>query len=58
MLDWYRLLAQRRVEVAKSEISQHPEGSILESPERTVFPSTKPKAVAAIFALTPDCKVH
>ena len=56
--DWYRLLAQRRVEVATSEISQHPEGSILESPERTVFPSTKPKAVAGRLALTPDCKVR
>jgi hypothetical protein len=58
VLEWSRLLSQRRVEVAASEISQNPDGSILESPERVVFPSTQPKAVPGRLALTPACQVQ
>jgi hypothetical protein len=56
--DWYRLLAQRRVEVSTSEISKHPDGSILEDPDRIVFPHTTPKAAAGRLALTPACQVQ
>jgi hypothetical protein len=55
--DWVRLLAQRRVEVRASEISQNPKGHILEDPERIVFPSTQQQAVAGRLALTPVCEV-
>jgi len=58
VLDWARLLAQRRVEVSASEISQDPRGHILEDPGRVVFPSTEPKAVAGHLALTPACQVQ
>jgi hypothetical protein len=56
--DWFRLLAQRRVEVEASEISQNRRGKILESPERTVFPSTQPKAAAGRLAMTQACQVQ
>ena len=58
VLDWLRLLAQRRVEVGTSEISQNPMGHILEDPERIVFPSTQPQASPGRLALTPACQVH
>jgi hypothetical protein len=63
VLKWYSLLAQRRVEVSTSEISQHPEGHILEDAEpadegRIVFPATKPKAIAGRLTLTPACQVQ
>jgi len=63
VLKWYSLLAQRRVEVSGSEISQHPEGHILEDAEpadegRIVFPATKPKAIAGRLTLTPACQVQ
>jgi hypothetical protein len=58
VLDWVRLLAQRRVEVSASEISQDPRRHILEDPDRVVFPSTEPKAVAGKLALTPACQVQ
>jgi hypothetical protein len=56
--DWYRLLAQRRVEVSDSEISRNPQGHVLEDPGRIVFPTTQPPAVARRLALTSSCQVH
>ena len=56
--EWYQLLAQRRAEVAASEISQNPSGRILEDPGRIVFPSTRPAAVPRRLALTPACRVE
>jgi hypothetical protein len=58
VLDWSRLLAQRRVEVTASEISKNPRGHILEDPGRIVFPSVQPPAVAGRLALTPACQVQ
>jgi hypothetical protein len=58
VLDWLQLLAQRRAEVSASEISQHPDGHILEDSERIVFPATQPPAVAGRLALTPACRVQ
>jgi hypothetical protein len=55
--DWFRLLAQRRVEVGASELSHNPRGHILEDPDRIVFPSTQQQAVAGRLALTPACEV-
>jgi hypothetical protein len=37
--EWFGLLVKRRAEIDKLEFSRHPEGRILESPERVVFPS-------------------
>jgi hypothetical protein len=62
VLGWYRLLAQRRAEVRESEISQNPQGHILEDADdgsgRVVFPSTDPPAKPRQLALTLDCKVE
>jgi len=58
VLGWYRLLAQRRVEVSASEISQNRQGRILEDPDRIVFPATRPKAVAGRLRLTTTCEVQ
>jgi hypothetical protein len=62
VLDWYRLLAQRRVEVSASEISQNPNGHILEDEPRDagriVFPSSQPRAVAGDLKLTLACEVQ
>jgi hypothetical protein len=58
VVDWLRLLAQRRVEVSTSEISQNRRGHILENPNRIVFPSTRPQAAPGPLALTPACQVH
>jgi hypothetical protein len=58
VLGWYRLLAQRRVEVSKAEISQNPQGRILEDPGRIVFPSTTPKAEAGQLSLSVECEAH
>jgi hypothetical protein len=62
VLDWYRLLAQRRVEVSASEISQNPNGHILEDEPRDagriVFPSSQPRAVAGNLELTLACQVQ
>ena len=57
VLEWSRLLSQRRVEVAASEISQNPDGQILEA-GRIIFPSTQPQGVAGHFVLTPACQVQ
>jgi hypothetical protein len=58
VLDWSRLLAQRRVEVGASESSQNPRGHILEDPGRIVFPSTQPAAVAGRLMMTQTCQVQ
>jgi hypothetical protein len=59
VLDWLRLLAQRRAEVSTSEISRHPRGHhILEDPGRVVFPVTQPPPVSAALALTSVCQVR
>jgi len=58
VLDWLRLLAQRRAEVSASEISQDTRGHILEDPGRVVFPSTQPQAVPGRLMLTPACQVQ
>ena len=57
VLDWLRLLAQRRVEIETSEISKNPRGRIIEE-GRIVFPSTQPQAVSGRLALTPACQVR
>lgn len=58
VLDWVRLLAQRRVEISASEISRNPRGHILEDPGRIIFPATQPPAVAGRLVLTPACQVQ
>jgi hypothetical protein len=58
VLDWLRLLAQRRAEVSTSEISRNPRGHILEDPNRVVFPTTQPPPVSAALALTSACQVR
>jgi hypothetical protein len=63
VLDWLRLLAQRRVEVSASEISakeiiNRGRHHILEDPNRIVFPATEPAAVAGRLGLTPACQVQ
>ena len=44
-------------EFSDSEISQNPNGHILEDPGRIVFPSTRKKAVAGRLTLTASCEV-
>src|SRR4051812_23291372 len=57
VLNWVRLLAQRRTEVSTSEISQKAGVfHILEDPGRIVFPATEPQARSLTF--TPTCQVH
>ena len=58
VMEWYRLLGQRRAEVSASEISQNPRGHILEDPGRVIFPSMQPVAVAGRLTLTPACRVE
>jgi hypothetical protein len=58
VLDWLRLLAQRRAEVSTSEISRNSRGHILEDPGRVVFPTTQPPPVSAALALTTACQVR
>jgi hypothetical protein len=58
VLDWLRLLAQRRAEASASEISQNPRGHILEDPGRIVFPTVQPKAVPGRLMLTQTCQVQ
>jgi len=57
VVEWLRLLAQRRLEVSKSEISHHRIFHILE-PGRIIFPTTQPEAEAGRLTLTPACEVH
>ena len=58
VLEWVRLLAQRREEVKASEISKNPRGQILEFPGRIVFPSVKPEASPGRLALNTACQVQ
>jgi hypothetical protein len=53
--EWFGLLTQRRAEVDGLELSQHPEGRILESPDRVVFPSAS--APNGPMNMTPACEV-
>jgi len=57
VLEWSRLLAQRRAETSASEISKNPNGRILEDPGRVVFPAVVPKAIPGKLALTTACVV-
>jgi hypothetical protein len=58
VLEWFSLLAQRRVEVSTSEISSDRRRHILEDPGRIVFPATQPGATAGRLVLTPACQVQ
>jgi hypothetical protein len=58
VLEWLRLLAQRRAEVSASEISTSEQGHILEDPERIVFPTTAAPGAAGRLTLTPTCQVQ
>lgn len=58
VLSWLSLLAQRRAEVRDSEISQNPQGHILESPGRIVFPEVTPKASPGRLTLNTACDVQ
>jgi hypothetical protein len=55
-LDWFSLLAQRRGEVDRLEVSQHGMGHILESPDRVVFPAAAPPNPRV--KLTPACEIR
>ncbi len=55
-VEWFGLLAQRRAEVDREELSQHPRGHILESPDRVVFPSASPPG--GRLGLTPSCEIR
>jgi hypothetical protein len=55
-LDWFGVLARRRAEVDREEISEHPRGHILESPDRVVFPSAS--TPSGRLALTTTCEVR
>jgi len=54
-IEWYGLLAQRRAEIDRAEVSKHTKGKILEA-GRVVFPSAS--APGGILGLTPACEVH
>jgi hypothetical protein len=55
-IEWFRLLVQRRAEVDQQELSMHAQGSILESPDRVVFPlASAPKG---ILGLTSACEIR
>ena len=58
VLQWMRLLAQRRVEVSASEISKSERGHILEDPGRVVFPSTRPPESAGRLSMSSACQVQ
>jgi hypothetical protein len=55
-IEWFGILAQRRAEVDLEEISQHPRGHILESPDRVVFPSVS--GPSGRIELTSTCEVR
>ena len=55
-VEWFGLLAQRRAEVDREELSQHPRGHILESPDRVVFPLASPPG--GRLGLTPSCEIR
>ena len=58
VLEWTRLLAQRRSEVTASEISMNPQGHILEDPGRVVFPAVQPPAAPGRLTLNQACQVQ
>lgn len=55
VVDLYKLLIQRRKEVAASEISKNPRGQILEPGFRVIFPETTTKIEAGEYELTDTC---
>jgi hypothetical protein len=55
-IEWFGLLAQRRAEIDQLEFSQHPQGHILESPGRVVFPTAS--APKGPHDLTRACEVR
>jgi len=55
-IERFGVLAQRRAEVDLEEISQHPRGHILESPDRVVFPSAS--VPSRRVRLTSTCEAH
>jgi hypothetical protein len=56
VIEWFGVLAQRREEIDKLEFSQHPQGRILESPGRVVFPTAS--APKGPLDLTRACEVR
>jgi hypothetical protein len=54
--EWLGLLVQRRAEIDKLEVSKHPQGHILESPSRFVFPSAS--APSGPLDITTACEVR
>jgi hypothetical protein len=57
VIKMHKLLAQRRVEVAASELSANVLGRILEPGFRVIFPEVTPKPVAGNFKLDENCNV-
>ncbi|HSF34101.1 MAG TPA: hypothetical protein VLK82_27055 [Candidatus Tectomicrobia bacterium] len=55
-IEWLAVLAQRRAEVDQAELSMHPDGRILESPGRVVFPLAS--APGGRLGFTPACEVR
>jgi hypothetical protein len=55
-IEWFSVLAQRRAKVDREELSQHPQGRILESPGRVVFPSAS--APGGRVGLTLTCEAR
>ncbi len=57
MAELYRLLLQRRQEIAASEISAHPRGQILEPGFRVIFPQSKAAPASNAFTLDAQCRL-
>jgi hypothetical protein len=57
VIEMYQLLAQRRAEAFDSEISQNPQGEILEPDFRVIFPRVKPAAKPGALRLGEDGRV-
>jgi hypothetical protein len=53
-MEWFGVLAQRRAEVDQLDLSKHPQGRILESPGRAVFPVASPPP--GRLSMTPACE--
>lgn len=54
---FYLLLAQRRAEIRKSEISANSQGEILEPGFRVIFPEDRIDTISGKLKLTADCDV-
>ncbi|MEE8524777.1 MAG: hypothetical protein V3T72_12655, partial [Thermoanaerobaculia bacterium] len=54
----FLLLAQRRIEIAASEISQNPRGQILEPGFRVIFPRISADLTPGQLRLDEDCRVN